>query len=287
MPSADDLAADIADMERLIAGAERPKVRAMLSDYLNQLRAEQLTRSGSAATAAARDAPAPAPAPAATAKAPAAAQVIKPSPPPPAPIKMPTPATSAESMTTTYTTIGSMAWDQDEYGKDPNFVYVYIMSGVDGVGDVKDSVTCQFTEDSFDLKIMGLNGKNYRLKKDNLEKSIVPSESKCIVKKNKVTIKMKKVKGQYGYDSWLNLTATGPKRTADGKEKDPGASLMDMMKDMYDNGDDNMKKALGEAMLKSRQKEMAGPPGLDDLNDDFEDPLGDTWSMSGVGKPGK
>ena len=28
-----------------------------------------------------------------------------------------------------------------------------------------------------------------------------------IVKKNKVTIKMRKVKGQYGYDQWLDLTA--------------------------------------------------------------------------------
>ena len=33
---------------------------------------------------------------------------------------------------------------------------------------------------------------------------------------------------------------------------------MDMMKDLYDNGDDNMKKALGEAMLKSRQTQAAG-----------------------------
>ena len=41
---------------------------------------------------------------------------------------------------------------------------------------------------------MGLGGKNLRLKKDNLDKQIVPGESKCIVKKNKVTIKMKKVK---------------------------------------------------------------------------------------------
>ena len=28
---------------------------------------------------------------------------------------------------------------------------------------------------------------------------------------------------------------------------------MDMMKDMYDSGDDQMKKVIGEAMLKSKQ----------------------------------
>lgn len=35
---------------------------------------------------------------------------------------------------------------------------------------------------------------------------------------------------------------------------------MDMMKDMYDSGDDSMKKAIGEAMEKSR----GGRSGLDD-----------------------
>ena len=36
---------------------------------------------------------------------------------------------------------------------------------------------------------------------------------------------------------------------------------MDMMKDMYDNGDDNLRKTLGEAMLKSKQNEAMGEIG--------------------------
>ena len=71
-----------------------------------------------------------------------------------------------------------------------------------------------------------------------------------------------------GYDQWVELTGKRPKTDENGKEKDPGASLMEMMKDMYDNGDDTLKKTLGEAMLKSRQKEgMGGMGGLDDLSD--------------------
>ena len=35
----------------------------------------------------------------------------------------------------------------------------------------------------------------------------------------------------------------------------------------YDDGDDQMKKTLGEAMLKSRQKQAGGASGLDDLDD--------------------
>ena len=38
---------------------------------------------------------------------------------------------------------------------------------------------------------------------------------------------------------------------------------MDMMKDMYDSGDDNMRKTLGEAMMKSRRKEAMGDKSMD------------------------
>lgn len=39
------------------------------------------------------------------------------------------------------------------YGKDK--VSVYVMSGIDGVGDLpKENVTCKFTKSSFDLKVM-------------------------------------------------------------------------------------------------------------------------------------
>lgn len=44
------------------------------------------------------------------------------------------------------------------------------------------------------------------------------------------------MKGQFGYDQWVDLTAKRPKLDKEtGKEADPGASLMDMMKDLYDN----------------------------------------------------
>merc|ERR1712146_766486 len=118
-----------------------------------------------------------------------------------------------------YTSITSFGWDQDSYGKEPNFVYVYIMSGVDGVGDIKERVTCDFTPSSFDLKVVNLNGKNLRLVKKGLEKDIVPAESKAVVKKNKITLKLKKTKGTYGFDTWMELVAKRPKFDEEGKEK--------------------------------------------------------------------
>jgi calcyclin binding protein len=78
-----------------------------------------------------------------------------------------------------------------------------------------------------------LNGKSYRLIKDNLDKDIVPDKSKFIVKKNKVIVKLQKVKGEYSYEHWANLTSKkGRDNTGASAKKDPSASIMDMMKDM-------------------------------------------------------
>jgi calcyclin binding protein len=80
-------------------------------------------------------------------------------------------------------------------------------------------------------------------------------------------VKLRKVKGEYSYDNWSDIT---PKKikTAEEKEKskkDPSAGIMDMMKDMYNDGDDNMKKIIGEAMLKSKQGGKDG--GMGDMPD--------------------
>ncbi|CAN0330409.1 unnamed protein product, partial [Hapterophycus canaliculatus] len=58
-----------------------------------------------------------------------------------------------------------------------------------------------------------LDGKSYRLVQNNLDKDIVANQSKFLVKKNKVIVKLQKVKGEYGsYDHWSNLAAKKPKR---------------------------------------------------------------------------
>ena len=39
--------------------------------------------------------------------------------------------------------------------------------------------------------------------------------------------------------------------------------IMDMMKDMYEDGDENMRKIIGEAMMKSQRGERPDAPGMD------------------------
>lgn len=165
----------------------------------------------------------------------------------------------------TYVSISNYGWDQDEYGKDPNNVYIYLTSGMDGVGECKERVSCSFEKRAVDLKIHDFGGKNYRLVLTNLDKEIDTAESKAIVKKNMIKLRLRKVKGTYGYDSWVELKSKNPNKEK--LDADPGAGLMDMMKQMYDDGDDTMKKTLGEAMLKSRQSQAMGGNGLGAMDD--------------------
>lgn len=149
----------------------------------------------------------------------------------------------------------SYGWEQGEYNSP--WVNVFVNIEVP-----KDSITCEFTSDSFDFKAL-----NYRLFVDTLEKDIIPDESRCVWKKKRVIIKLKKLKGEYSYDQWQELKKKGGKAA---KSKDPTAGIMDLMKDLYDNGDDSMRKIIGESMLKSRKGEQLD---VDDLSSNPVPPL--------------
>lgn len=157
-----------------------------------------------------------------------------------------------------YTPIESFAWEQGGYNSASVTVYV----DLDEVGTVKDKVEVNFGKTSFDLRVMDLHGKNYRLVKDNLEKDIIPEESSFVVKKNKVVVKLQKVKGEYSYDHWTALTAKKKREDTESSKKDPMGGIMDMMKTMYEEGDENMKKVIGEAMLKSQRGEKPSAPDM-------------------------
>ncbi|CAB1119847.1 unnamed protein product [Ectocarpus sp. CCAP 1310/34] len=161
-------------------------------------------------------------------------------------------------------------------------VSVYVP--LEGVGEAKERVSCSFTTRGFDLTVKDLNGKSYRLLQNNLDKDIVPGESKILVKRDKVIVKLQKayrldqarlefqeygreltivdtclptprpdkVKGEYGtYDNWANLAAKKAKRVD--TKADPQAGIMDMMKDMYDEGDESTKKLIGEDVKASKR----------------------------------
>jgi len=169
-----------------------------------------------------------------------------------------------------YIPINKFALDLGGY----NSPVVTLYLDIPNVGSIPvKNIQCLFTKSSLDLIVHDLNKKNYRLLKDNLDKDIDPDKSKYVVKKHKIVIKLAKVKAEYGsYDSWQNLSSKKPKKSKEKMKSNPSDSIMEMMKDMYDSGDDNMRKVIGETMLKQRNgelgkdRDMPSYPGMDNMD---------------------
>eukprot|EP00927_Polykrikos_kofoidii_P039067 TRINITY_DN334_c0_g1_i5.p1 TRINITY_DN334_c0_g1~~TRINITY_DN334_c0_g1_i5.p1 ORF type:complete len:280 (-),score=56.16 TRINITY_DN334_c0_g1_i5:171-947(-) len=253
-----ELEADVGEIKSMLREAKRPNVRKELeraltsteSDLKRLREASAVTdKDGSVIAAAAESKPVPA--------------------------EVPPPAARASTVSVRsagpWTEITTFALDLGGYDK-PLVTVDIRMKGVEALP--AEAVTCDFTESSFDLKVIGFEGANHRMVKTNLDKDIVPAESSVRVKKNHVIVTLQKVKGKYGYDSWTDLCAKGGKRRTTTKSENPQDGIMGMMKDMYDDGDDNMKKIIGEAMLKAKTGEKYEPStddlkmpgdGLDDL----------------------
>ena len=83
------------------------------------------------------------------------------------------------------------------------------------------------------------------------------------MKKNSVVVKLRKVKGEKGYDYWGNLTSKTNKRIEDIDSKNPRDGILEMMKEMYDDGDEKTRRMIGEAMSKE------GPSTKSFLKDDY------------------
>jgi len=74
--------------------------------------------------------------------------------------------------------------------------------------------------------VLGYKGKKWRLRKDGLDKEIDPAGSRVKVqaRTRSRSVVLRKVKGQYGADHWMDLVA---KRTTGGAtQEDPSAGLM-------------------------------------------------------------
>merc|ERR1711971_544808 len=116
-----------------------------------------------ASSPSAAAAAAPSEAPAASSSKPAAAA-------PPAHKPVPVAVKSAGP----WTEITTFALDLGGYDK-PLVTVDIRLKGVESLP--AENVTCDFTEASLDLKVIGLDGQNHRFLKTNLDKDIVPHES--------------------------------------------------------------------------------------------------------------
>lgn len=188
-----------------------------------------------------------------------------------------TAASTAPPPTTTstkkYLSFPTILFDAGKY----NSPIVTVYLPLPGIGQHDPTkISCNFTSSSFDIIVSDHQNKSYRLLNNNLEKDIDVSQSKYVVKSNKIIVKLGKIKGEYGsYDTWTQLTSKKDKKTREGSKdsSNPAAGIMDLMKDMYDEGDENMKKMIGETMYKQRMGQL----------NNKDDMLGGAGGFGGMG----
>jgi len=143
------ICADLAEVRKLLDLATRPHVRAMLQHQLDSV----------------------AGAPVAAAAATATESAVSPAQAPPAAGATPTPvakSTISSNREPEFHAVKGWGWEQPS---GTQYVEVTIFEGLEGVGALPaGAVSCEFKTSSFDLTVMGLRGKNYRLKVTNLDK---------------------------------------------------------------------------------------------------------------------
>ncbi|PHT40380.1 hypothetical protein CQW23_19234 [Capsicum baccatum] len=146
-----------------------------------------------------------------------------------------------------YVSVSSFSWDQD---KDKVKIYLSL-EGVD-----QEKMEIDFKPMSFDAKFHDINGKNYRFSLPKFNKEIVPEKCKVLVKPTRVVITLAKAsKG-----NWLDLHYKEDKFKPNlDKEKDPMAGIMDLMKNMYEEGDEEMKKTIAKAWTDARSGKATDP----------------------------
>ncbi|XP_071781216.1 calcyclin-binding protein [Centroberyx gerrardi] len=159
----------------------------------------------------------------------------------------------------TYTVkITNYGWDQSE-----KFVKIYLtLKGVHKIPSENVEVT--FTERSFSVLVKDLDGKNHQMTMINL---LCPIDTKDSCKKIKTDMVLVMCKKQTA-KKWECLTQVEKqtkekdKPATDGNA-DPSDGLMSMLKKIYSDGDDEMKRTINKAWTESQEKKLKGEDMMD------------------------
>ncbi|KAI3900528.1 hypothetical protein MKW92_043514 [Papaver armeniacum] len=216
---AEELTLDLEELHHLQSVAKRPRILSMISSEIRKLETEKLLKDVDSQPTAQTSDPAPTP----------AAPAPTPTPAAPAPTLL---AKGLSIPALNYATLSSFSWDQDD-----EKVKIYVsLEGVD-----QEKVETIFKKMSVDLKF---------------HDEIVPEKSKVLVKPKRVVVTLYKAsKG-----NWLDLHFKEDKlKPGLEKERDPMAGIMDLMKNMYEEGDEDMKRTIAKAWTDARSGKSADP----------------------------
>ncbi|XP_046969568.1 calcyclin-binding protein [Vanessa cardui] len=166
----------------------------------------------------------------------------------------PTPTTSTQSQKRYQIKLNGYGWDQSDK-------YVKIFVTLKNVQNVpKEQVYCKLTERSMELHVDNLENKDYLLVINKLLNSINVEESHWKQKTDMVVIFLAKSQQNV---KWSHMTELEKKfedqrnnkfKTDDMEKKDPQESIMSLMKNMYETGDDEMKRMISKAWYEGQQK---------------------------------
>lgn len=157
--------------------------------------------------------------------------------------------------------LNNYGWDQTD-----KFIKIYVtLKNVHTLPN--ESIICNFTERSMDLRVLGLDNRNYHLPIINLCEKIDTDKSSFKVKTDLVVILLAKKSPI----NWSHVTGVekrikeskAPSVPDAGDMTDPSSSIMNMMKQMYQDGDDDMKKTIAKAWCESQEKKGASGGGMD------------------------
>lgn len=158
--------------------------------------------------------------------------------------------------------LSTYAWDQSE-----KFVKLYVtINGVEKVS--AENVQCNFTAKSFEMNVNNVNGKNYEMIVKGLLHPISVDKSYFKIKTDTVLLMLCKEKMGEKWDCVTEQEyKMKEKKDSDFKpgkseNEDLGGNIMGLMKKMYDEGDDEMKRTIKKAWCQAQEKKTPGAAGL-------------------------
>lgn len=151
--------------------------------------------------------------------------------------------------------INNHGWDQTD-----KFVKIYVpLQNVQSLP--AENVVCKYTDRSVHLRVLGLDNRNHDLLINNLCEEIVPENSSVKVKNDNIIVSLaKKVCKNWSFMTEVEKRLKESKNTVPqmDKDDDPSASMMNIMKKMYNEGDDDMKRMIAKAWTESQDKRGQG-----------------------------
>ncbi|VWU48253.1 calcyclin binding protein, putative [Hepatocystis sp. ex Piliocolobus tephrosceles] len=151
--------------------------------------------------------------------------------------------------TISFNSVQSFGWNQEK-NKVTVFLTIKNVQNID-----KDNITTEFDERSFEVKVFNLEKKNYRFCIKKLYDKIIPSKCYIKIRKDAVNVYLIKNDNKRWEDLHFKESPMSKIRPPKMDENaEPSSVLMDMMKQIYQEGDSDMKRTIAKAWCEANEK---------------------------------